>query len=149
MQSFTSLDVSAPEHSLQIIDWTCYYRTPLWQIYNVGMDILLRSSRLALASVAPGLTAIPRNHCLIDRGTSLLDEVTGQRRVMAWPNTPGTTFAEIIRNFIIKNKIRWVTHQAPHFDRMCPSYVLILHLLATLLIMCNLISLCCCLFEFK
>ena len=40
LQMHNSLDVSAPGHSLWILDWTCFLWTPLWHIYIPYKDIL-------------------------------------------------------------------------------------------------------------
>ena len=41
-----SQSLTGPAHSSRLLDWTCYYRALLCQIYVINKDILQRSSRL-------------------------------------------------------------------------------------------------------
>ena len=122
-------------HIFSIVVWLSSTRSPL--VTN-------------LATIAPVLEAIPRNHSLIDRSVSLVDDATGQLKVMAWPNTLGIVFTEIHWEFIIIKllslKIKYDVLHLPQvilFDQTCISYVQIFLLLTILLIISNFILFCC------
>ena len=59
----TYLDVSAPGHSLWILDWTCYLRTPLCHVYSPNQHILQGSSIvcnwLSLWRLVPRINHLP------------------------------------------------------------------------------------------